>query len=99
MKSTIASSLGEFVLNTIEWVIEDGAFGFYGEHLEVVSFYEGSYTNGQMIEYRFNRGMTNKETEVFYDELFKELDKKVLCEYDVENVSYMTHRIYFKLIK
>ena len=99
MKSVIKSSLGQFVVNTIEYIIADGAFGYYGEQLELVGFNEGSYTNGQMIEYRFNRGMTNKETEVFYDEFFKELDKNVLCDYDVENVSYMTHRIYFKKIK
>jgi len=104
MKENIMSCLGKFTKDVILDIIKDGSFDNLGDvnengftELEAIS--EGSYGDGQIIEYRFNHGLTNAQNKEFYKEMSYAFDKLLLCEYRFENVTYMTHRIYFKLIK
>ena len=95
----IQSCLGQLVFDIISENIIDGAYGYYGEQLELVGFNESHYSNGQVIEFRFNRGMNNDEFKTFFEEFKHDLQYYTDVEYKIENITYMSTRIFFKLLK
>ena len=79
----------------IENIIADGAY----EDLELVGFSESYFTSGQIIEFRFNRGMSNREFDGFWEEFESVLKDYTKINFKTESVTYMSHRVYFYLMK
>ena len=95
----ILSCLGQLTFDIIEEIICDGAYEYYGEQVELVGFTEGYFSDGQVIDFRFNRGLNETEFKGFFDELKTDLKYYTDVEYKIENVTFMSTRIFFKLLK
>lgn len=94
-KARILSCLGQFSYDLIENIILDGAY----DDLELVGFSESYFSDCQMIEFRFNRGMSNNEFNGFWEEFESVLKDYTKVNFKTESVTYMSHRVYFYLMK